>query len=295
MPGYVVAALKRFGIESSSHITKSPAPYVAPIYGKGPQLVPSSASPQLDATRTKYIQEVIGVFLYYARAVDPTMFTTLNKLASRQAVPTEDLYHDVHHFLRYAASYPDATVVFHASNMQLAIHSDASYLSESQARSRVGGYHYLIRRDDPSLSNGAIEAISTILTSVVASASEAEYAAMFINAQTGCGIRNILSDLGYPQPATTITSDNTAACGMANKTTKMRRSKAIDMRYHWIRDRVAQGQFNVEWKPGKSNLADYFTKTHPVQHVLDMRSTYVSAPRDPGWTMVTAKHKKRPR
>jgi hypothetical protein len=157
--------LKRFGIESNSIITKSPAPYVAHVYGKQPQLTaPISLSPVLDAKRTKYIQEVIGVFLYYARAVDPTMFTTLKKLASRQASPTEELFNDVQHFLRYAASYPNAAITYHASNMILAIHSDASYLFES--RSRVGGYHYLTR-DNNNIPNGGVEIISSILSCVV--------------------------------------------------------------------------------------------------------------------------------
>ena len=36
------------------------------------------------------------------------------------------------------------------------------------------------------------------------------------------------------------------------------------MRYHWIRDRVAQKEFVVYWHPGTDNLADFFTKALPV-------------------------------
>ena len=39
--------------------------------------------------------------------------------------------------------------------------------------------------------------------------------------------------------------------------------------------RVAQGNFNVIWQPGKSNLADFFTKAHPVHHHLAMRRFFV--------------------
>jgi hypothetical protein len=48
------------------------------------------------------------------------------------------------HLLNYAATYPDAAVRFHKSDMVQYIHSDASYLSEPKARSRVGGYFYLV-------------------------------------------------------------------------------------------------------------------------------------------------------
>ena len=50
------------------------------------------------------LQEVIGVFLYYARVIDVTMLPSLSKMASQQAQPTESLYHAVLHFLQYAAT-----------------------------------------------------------------------------------------------------------------------------------------------------------------------------------------------
>jgi hypothetical protein len=46
----------------------------------------------------------------------------------------------------------------------------------------------------------------------------------------------------------------------------------MDMRYHWLTDRVRQKQFNVYWRPGKNNLGDYHTIHHSAQHHKDMRS-----------------------
>jgi hypothetical protein len=60
-------------------------------------------------------------------------------------------------------------------------------------------------------------------------------------------------------------ADNSAAVGIANDTVKLKRSKAIDMRYHWIRDRVRQGVFDVSWSAGPDNIADYFTKLQPAK------------------------------
>ena len=50
------------------------------------------------------------------------------------------------------------------------------------------------------------------------------------------------------------------------------------MRFHWIRDRIRQGQFNVKWKPGVDNLADFFTKLHPPKYHRETRHLYVSDP-----------------
>ncbi len=53
-------------------------------------------------------------------------------------------------------------------------------------------------------------------------------------------LKVLTHDMGYPQPPTTILCDNTSAIGLANDTIKQKRSKAIDMRFHWIRDRIRQ-------------------------------------------------------
>ena len=278
MPGYIENALERFGITLADYATDSPAVYVTPTYGsKLQQLTTVDSSAELSAADTKFIQQVIGVLAYYARAVDATMITTVHKIGSQQAHPTAAIMEATQRLLQYAANYPDAVLVYHASDMHYVIHSDASYLSETNSRSRAGGLHFLTNNstDDSLLVNGALECISTIIPTVVASACEAEYAAMYLNATSGEGIRNTLADFGYPQQATPLISDNTGAVGISNKTVTQRRSKSIAMRYHWLQDRIADKHFKSGWQRGKSNLADYFTKTHPVRHFKHMRKYYV--------------------
>ena len=123
------------------------------------------------------------------------MLTALNKIGSAQAQPTEAVEKAVNRFLQYAATWPNAILVYHASDMRLVAHSDASYLSETRSRSRAGGLLYLSNNNDskPALVNGAIDCISSIIPSVVSSAFEAEYAALFITAQAAAGIRNSLT------------------------------------------------------------------------------------------------------
>ena len=283
MPGYVEAALRRFRIERASKPTHSPLICEPIRYGAHVEGVTEDISAPLAAAQVKFIQEVIGVFLYYARTVDPTMLAPLNKLASRQAHPTEHLLREVHHFLQYAATWPSAQLVFVPSDMRLAIWSDASYLSETDSRSRAGGHHSMTSRGDFTKAplNGAVDAISTILPTVVSAASEAEVGALFLNAQAAASTRATLLDLGYPQAATPIITDNTTAAGFANNSIRLKRSKAMDMRYNWIRDRTAHGEYTVTWAPGPDNLADYFTKAHPAHVYRDRRHHYVRDPAPP--------------
>jgi hypothetical protein len=278
MPGYVEQALKRLRITKAKRTTNSPAQCVPPKYGQKVQYSHIDTSEQLSPERAKFIQRVCGIFLYYARTVDPTMLTAILKISSAQSKPTVEVEQAVHHFLQYAASNPSSTITYHRSDMKLIIHSDASYLSESKSRSRAGGFFYLSNKGNPieAKVNGAIECISTILPTVCASAHEAEYAALFINGKRAIQTRNTLADLGFPQESTPILGDNETSLGVATGKKKMRRSQSMDMRYNWIKDKSTQLIFNLLWISGKLNLADYFTKIHPAHHYITMRNTYVA-------------------
>ncbi len=76
----------------------------------------------------------------------------------------------------------------------------------------------------------------------------------------GAGERQMLEDLGYPQPPTVIHCDNEVAVGRAQRSVKPKLSKSCDTRLHWLQDRVAQRQYIVRHIPGAINVADYFTK-----------------------------------
>jgi len=55
----------------------------------------------------------------------------------------------------------------------------------------------------------------------------------------------------------------------------MTHSKAFDMRYHWIKDRMVQGQFDLYWAHGAQIHGDNFTKHHPLAHHQLMRPIYL--------------------
>jgi len=179
--------------------------------------------------------------------------------------------------LNYAATHPNARIRYTKSGMVLWIESDASYLSVEFARSRIGGYFYLSNHS-PKMNpkpNGPLHVQSKILKHIVSSAAESEIGGLYENAKLACVIRNTLNELGYPQSPTPIKADNSTAVGFANRTIKRKFTKAIDMRFYWLRDRINQKQFLIYWKPGKENKADYFTKHHSPDHHKIMRPFYV--------------------
>jgi hypothetical protein len=66
------------------------------------------------------------LLVYYARAVDPTVLMPLNDIATEQTKATEKTQATTNQMLDYLATHPDATIRYHASDMILNIHSDAS-------------------------------------------------------------------------------------------------------------------------------------------------------------------------
>jgi hypothetical protein len=87
--------------------------------------------------------------------------------------------------------------------------------------------------------------VSKVLKHVMSSAVEAEIGAVFISAKEGAVLITTLEEFGNKQPPTPMEMDNTTATGYSNGTIKQKRSKAMDMHFYWIKDRVKQGQFNV--------------------------------------------------
>jgi hypothetical protein len=102
--------------------------------------------PPLTAKQCLTIQKVTGSVLYYARAVDPTVLMPLNDITTEKTKATEKTQSATNQLLHYLATHPDATIRYDASNMILHIHSYASYLSVSNARSRLGGLFFCCDR-----------------------------------------------------------------------------------------------------------------------------------------------------
>jgi hypothetical protein len=128
--------------------------------------------------------------------------------------------------LDYLATHPDATIRYHASDMILHIHSDASYLSVSNAQSRLGGLFFLGNTSpDQDRINGSIINVASIIKNVVASAAESEVGACFHNAQSGAPLRVTLTKLVHTQPPTPLRTDNSTAFGIFDKTITQKRSK----------------------------------------------------------------------
>ena len=278
MPGYIAKALARFAHPPPKKPQHQPHPHTERTYGATIQYAKAQdSSPLLPATDKTYIQQVLGVLLYYGRAVDSTVLVAIGSIASAQATPTATTMELTKILLDYVATHPDAILTYEKSDMVLAVHSDASYLSEAGARSRAGGHFFMSSDVDDPPNNGAIINTSSIIKSVMSSAAKAELAGLYINASQAVVIHVLLHEMGHKQPRTPIQTENSTALGVVTNNIQPRRTKSMDMRFYWLRCRDAQGQFRYYWRPGPTNRADYWTKHHPASHHIEKRPSILTS------------------
>jgi hypothetical protein len=183
--------------------------------------------------------------------------------------------------LNYLATHPDATVLFHASNMILNIHSDALYLLEANAHSRACGHFFMGWRADPTKPiklNEAFFTLCAILRFVVTSAAEAKLNALFLKSKQATIFRLTLEQMGHPQPPPPIHCYNSTAIGITNNTVKQQRSRLMEMCFFWVAAAVEQEKFDIKYYPGKENLADYQSKHHLGTHHKAVCPWYLHEP-----------------
>jgi hypothetical protein len=194
-----------------------PSPPIA--YGKKKQYTSDKdALAPLLPERIKHIQKIIRSLLYYAQAVDSKLLVALNAISAQQAKATVHMEQLVETLLNYVTTYPNNGILYRANDMVLCVHADAGYLNKTPSHRRAGA-HIFLSEDNPSPRfNGTVLTIATIIKFVMASAAEAELAALFIAARKMVPRRQTLIDMGWLQPQSPIQIDNSTAVGVTNKT-----------------------------------------------------------------------------
>jgi hypothetical protein len=145
--------------------------------------------------------------------------------------------------LDYLTTQEDAVLSYHAKDMVLAVHSNASYLSKPKARSRASGHFFLSSNTTVPPNNGAALNIAHIIKNVMLLATEAELAGLYIMVHEAVYIRTILEELGHKQLPTPLQTNNAMADAIINGKIQPKRTKAMDMRFHWLSECECQQQF----------------------------------------------------
>ena len=112
--------------------------------------------------------------------------------------------------------------------------SDSAYLNVRKYHSRAGA-HIMLSEDTPVPTRyGTVLTVAQIIKFVMSSSSEAEIAGLFICTKAMVQINQTLIEMVWPQPKSPIQCDNSTAVGFANDTIIQRKTKTMNMQYHWL-------------------------------------------------------------
>jgi hypothetical protein len=159
MPGYIKKKLQEYKHSFPGRLQNCPYSPEPKRFGVDVQApIGIDVTAELDAKGIKRVQQIVGSILYYAHAIDMTVLMALSSIAVEQTKATEKTLGRCVQLLDYLASNSEAKVRYHASDMVMNIHSDASYLSKTKARSRACGHFFMgmPKNEEPIRLNGAI-------------------------------------------------------------------------------------------------------------------------------------------
>jgi hypothetical protein len=201
LSSYVKKKLQEYNHIASKCIQTCPyTPAPKQISSEAQSPFPPDLSPTLDKAGIKKVQKILGSILYYARATNMTVLMALRTIAAEQMIATERTLAKCTQMLDYLAHNATAKVRFHASDMIMNIHLDASYLSQAKACSRTCSHFFMgwqLADGKPICMNGEFHVSANIICFVVASAAEAELGALYHNCQTGIVFRWTLEAMGH--------------------------------------------------------------------------------------------------
>ena len=277
MPGYVIKHLTARGYQPKKWQTHSAIKFEPLNYKKALLVADRDTTRKLTPAEKTDLQSIIGIFLYYARVIDCMILPAVSILATKQSAPTITDRAAAEIIMDYAYTYQDVSVDFHKSDMQATADSDATYLSEANASSRVAGLHYFgnLKSNPHQFVNGNVEVLCKQTLTKMTSACNSEYAGLFENSNKIIANRNLAEELGHHQEPSIIRTDNKCSHDICHRSCKMNKTKSMDMRYHVTRERQDTGIIDVQWGPGVLNNADLFTKIQPVKVIKEKRNMYV--------------------
>lgn len=98
-------------------------------------------------------------------------------------------------------------------------------------------------------------------SSVALSSTEAEYVSLSHAVCEAIWLRNLILELGIKldQPVV-LHEDNQSCICIAQEPRDHKRMKHVDIRYNFIREKLQDGTFKIQYIPTNEQLADLFTK-----------------------------------
>jgi hypothetical protein len=198
--------------------------------------------------------EVVGCLLYLANSTRPDIATTVNYVArfgKNFRVEHINAVKDILGYLMSTKSY--GLLLTGEGDMDVTVYTDADWAGSLEDRKSVSGGTVHVGR--------SLVAWHSKKQMVVAlSSMEAEYISQSHGLQEGIWVHSFINQFMDVNPVIHVYIDNKSAIEISKYSNKHSRAKHIDIRYHFIRDKVEKGEVELHYCPTGEMLADTLTK-----------------------------------
>lgn len=213
-----------------------------------------------EVDKINQFQSIIGSLLYISNCTRPDITFAVNYLCRSMSNPTQSHLTAAKHILRYLKGSINFGIKYHANrNAPLILegYCDANFANELSDRKSTSGYVFLINGSPVTWKS---QKQSTVATSTT----EAEYIALYSGTKEAIWLRRFLNELLIPQNQPTKINEDNASCIKISMNPEMHeRTKHIDVKYHFIREKIKENAIELVFCPTNDMLADIFTKIEP--------------------------------
>jgi hypothetical protein len=211
-------------------------------------------------------RESVGSLLYLSQITRPDITFAVNLVSRYLEKPLIIHWNAVKRILKYLKGTFNYGLIYDSSvKLKLCGYSDADYAGDTTTRRSTSGSIFM-------MTNGIVAWCSQRQKSVALSTTEAEYVALSQAVQELTWLTLLTSDLLETQGETPVLyADNQSAIKLLNNPEFHKRTKHIDVRYHYIREKFNEGVFSLEYVCSKEQLADILTKPTPRTRFQELR------------------------
>ena len=202
-------------------------------------------------------RSMVGSLVYLASCTRPDISYVVTKLSEKLENPTKAHFNACKFVLKYLRGTMSKGIFYKRGNgngIQIIGYSDSDWGS-SPDRKSYSGYCFQLSQDNSFISWKAKKQPTIALSTC-----EAEYIAANFAVKEGLFLRQLLSDLKYPKMPILLNIDNKGAIDLSRNPVHHERSKHIDIRYHFIRQKVEDETLELFKVASKDNYADLYTK-----------------------------------
>jgi hypothetical protein len=221
----------------------------------------SAASPFLSKSEQEVFHSVVAKLLYVSIRARMDLLLTTSFLATRVSKSTQQDLDKLKRLLEYILGSLDDNLIVGADRLgRFRTWVDASYAVHPDFRSHTGGAI--------SFGRGTIACKSTKQKLNTKSSTEAETVGASDYLPNTIWVKMFMEAQGYVIDECVLEQDNQSAIKLATngRASAGPKSRHIDIRYFWLKDRVRSGEIRIRHCPTHQMLADFFTK--PLQGYL---------------------------